>query len=180
MHIDARTLQDNSIIEGDICIIGAGPAGISIALDWANTPYSVIVLEGGGFEVDNRMQEMFRGDSVGQKYYPLQSARLHYFGGTSGHWGGLCSPFDSHDFAKRSWVPDSGWPITWDELQPYYNQAAKTLELQNDDFDLGSWLKSESGLKAMPFDENIIRHKIWQFSAPTRFGTRYRKDIIDS
>src|SRR3954466_4039196 len=90
MHIDARTLQDNSIIEGDICIIGAGPAGISIALDWANTRHSVIILEGGGFEVDNRMQEMYRGDSVGQKYYPLQSARLHYFGGTSGHWGGLC------------------------------------------------------------------------------------------
>ena len=54
MHIDARTLPDNSVIEGDICIIGAGPAGISIALDWANTPYTVILLEGGGFEADRR------------------------------------------------------------------------------------------------------------------------------
>jgi choline dehydrogenase-like flavoprotein len=180
MHIDARTLPDNSVITGDICIIGAGPAGISIALDWANTPYSVIVLEGGGFEVDNRMQEMYRGDSVGQKYYPLQSARLHYFGGTSGHWGGLCSTFDPLDFEKRDWVPDSGWPITWDELQPYYKQASKILELRNDNFEVASWLKEDSSLKAMPFDENIVRHKLWQFSAPTRFGSRYRKDIVDS
>jgi choline dehydrogenase-like flavoprotein len=180
MHIDATTLEDNSVIEGDICIVGAGPAGISIALDWANTPHSVVLLEGGGFKVDNRMQELLRGESVGQKYYPLQSARLHYFGGTSGHWGGLCSPFDPIDFEKRSWVPNSGWPITWDELQPYYSQAARILELQDDNFELTEWLKRIPSLKAMPFDDNIIRHKVWQFSAPTRFGTRYRKDIEDS
>ena len=43
MHIDARELQDQSVIEGDICIIGAGIAGISIALEWINSPYKVIL-----------------------------------------------------------------------------------------------------------------------------------------
>ena len=49
MHIDAKTLPDNTLIEGDICIIGAGAAGISMALEWMNKPYKVILLEGGGF-----------------------------------------------------------------------------------------------------------------------------------
>ena len=51
MHIDARNIENNSVIEGDICIIGAGTAGISMALDWIGTPNNVILLEGGGFEL---------------------------------------------------------------------------------------------------------------------------------
>jgi len=49
MHIDARKLDTDSVIEGDICIIGGGMSGISIALEWLDTPYKVILLEGGGF-----------------------------------------------------------------------------------------------------------------------------------
>ncbi len=37
MHIDARKLENNSVITGDICIIGAGAAGISMALEWNNS-----------------------------------------------------------------------------------------------------------------------------------------------
>jgi glycine/D-amino acid oxidase-like deaminating enzyme len=51
MHIDARKLENNSLIEGDICIVGAGAAGISMALEWVSTPYKVILLEAGGFEI---------------------------------------------------------------------------------------------------------------------------------
>ncbi len=88
MHTDARTLDDQSIIEGDICIVGAGAAGISMALEWANSSYKVILLEGGGFNVEGDIQDLYAGESVGQRYYPLQSARLHFFGGTTGHWAG--------------------------------------------------------------------------------------------
>ena len=112
MHIDARNLPNNSIIEGDICIIGAGAAGISIALDWINAPYKVILLESGGFEYDDKVQDLYKGETTGQKYYPLKASRLSYFGGTTGHWAGMCSPFDNIDFMKRDWVPDSGWPIS--------------------------------------------------------------------
>ena len=61
MHIDARKLDNHSVIEGDICIVGAGTAGISIALDWMNTPYKVILLEGGGFEYDGDIQDLNAG-----------------------------------------------------------------------------------------------------------------------
>ena len=58
MHVDARKLPNHSVIEGDICIIGAGAAGISLALEWMNTPYKVILLEGGGFEYDDKVQDL--------------------------------------------------------------------------------------------------------------------------
>ena len=54
MHVDARKLPNHSIIEGDICIIGAGAAGISLALEWRNTN-KVILLEGGGFDYDDQV-----------------------------------------------------------------------------------------------------------------------------
>ena len=50
MHIDARQLPDNTLIEGDLCIVGTGPAGLSIALEWNNTPYKVILLEAAAFQ----------------------------------------------------------------------------------------------------------------------------------
>ena len=112
MHIDARTLDNDSLIEGELCIIGTGAAGISIALEWTSSPRKVILLEGGGFNVEAQMQALYHGESVDRPYYPLRSSVLHYFGGTTGHWAGYCSPFDPIDFEKRDWVPFSGWPFT--------------------------------------------------------------------
>ena len=100
MHVDARKIPDNSLIQVDICIVGAGAAGVSIALDWKKSGYKVILLEGGGFKYDQKMQDLYRGKSTGQKYYPLHGTRLHYFGGTTGHWAGMCSPFDEIDFVR--------------------------------------------------------------------------------
>jgi len=79
MHVDARKLPANSIIEGDICIIGTGPAGLSMAMDWMNTPYNVMLLESGGFEYDDKVQDMLAGESTGQRYFPLRSTRLSQF-----------------------------------------------------------------------------------------------------
>src|SRR5688572_25487781 len=127
MHVDARELENNSIIEGDICIVGAGASGISMALEWMLSSQKVILLEGGGFEYDERVQELYSGKTTGQPYYPLKSARLHYFGGTTGHWGGFCSIFDPIAFQKRDWIIDSGWPITQEEMMPYYERAHQNL-----------------------------------------------------
>ena len=178
MHTDARELAGNSIIEGDICIIGAGAAGISIALDWINTPHKVILLEGGGFEYDDRVQELYAGKTTGQRYYPLKSARLHYFGGTTGHWAGFCSTFDEIDFEKRDWIPHSGWPITRKDLNPFYMRAQKNLELGPYEYDWKEWQKNDPELKPIMKDESVVWNKLWQFSPPTRFGAKYKDAIL--
>ena len=178
MHTDARELPANTIIEGDLCIIGAGAAGISIAMDWIGTPYKVILLEGGGFDYDDRVQELYEGKTTGQHYYPLKSARLHYFGGTTGHWAGFCSTFDEIDFEKRDWIPHSGWPISRKDLDPFYIRAQKNLELGPYNYDWKYWQKSDPALKSMMKDESVVWNKLWQFSPPTQFGTKYRDTIV--
>ncbi|MFH4965889.1 GMC family oxidoreductase [Gaetbulibacter sp. M235] len=179
MHIDARELANNSIIEGDICIIGAGAAGISIALDWLKTPYKVILLEGGGFEYDDEVQNLYEGKTTGQKYYPLKSGRLHYFGGTTGHWGGMCSPLDEIDFKERHWIENSGWPINKQDLDPFYEKANKVLELGPYNYDFSYWNKNLPNLIPFPLNKKVIWNKMWQYSK-ARFGRLYKETIIEA
>ncbi len=180
MHIDARYIDDNSLIEGDICIIGAGAAGISIALEFMNSKYKVILLEGGGFEYDERIQELYSGKTTGQPYYPLKSSELHCFGGTTALWGGMCSLFDPIVFQKRDWVELSGWPITQDDLLSYYKRAHINLDIDEYDFSLKSYQKKDPSLKPLPLDNEVVWNKIWRFSKPTRFGEKYRDTIINA
>src|SRR6201996_6917552 len=180
MHIDARTLPNNTVIEGDICIIGAGAAGISMALEWLNRPERVILLEGGGFDYEAAMQDLYKGKETGQRYYPLESARLHYFGGTTGHWAGFCSVFEPIDFMKRDWVPHSGWPIKREDLDPFYARAQKNLDLGPYEYSYDYWLKQDPSKVSLPFDPEALYNKIWQFSPPTRFGQKYKDTLVNA
>lgn len=179
MHIDARELENNSIIDGDICIVGAGVAGISMALDWIDSPYKIILLEGGGFGYDDKIQDLYAGKTTGQKYYPIKSTRLHYFGGTTGHWSGYCAPFDPIDFKERPWVPNSGWPITKEDLDPFYEKANKVLKLGPYNYEYDYWNKRLPHLNPFPLDKKVVWDKMWQFSL-ARFGPLYKKTIIEA
>ncbi|MFZ2906656.1 MAG: GMC family oxidoreductase [Cyclobacteriaceae bacterium] len=179
MHTDARNIENNSLIEGDVCIVGAGAAGISMALDWINTKHKVILLESGGFEYDDKVQDFYKGKTTGQKYYPLRASRLSYFGGTTGHWAGMCAPFDDIDFMKRDWVPDSGWPITRKDLDPFYARAQEKLKLGPYQYDLEYWQKEIPNLNPFPLDENIVWHKMWQLSRASGFGGGFGKIYKD-
>ena len=181
MHIDARTLEDGSLIEGDLCIVGAGAAGISMAMEWKDGPHTVILLEGGGFDYDPAMQALYAGKSIGDPYQvPLEAARLHYFGGTTGHWAGWCAPMEPLNFEKRDWVPYSGWPFRKEHLDPFYARAHHYLELGPYEYDPAYYEARFPDYKRLPFDEELVSTKMWQFSPPTRFGTRYRNDIVSA
>ena len=180
MYTDARTLPDNTLIEGDICIVGTGPAGLSIAMDWNNTPYKVILLEGGGLDYDDQVQDLYAGKTTGQKYYPLKSTRLHYFGGTSNHWSGYCSPMDTLDFEKRDWIPHSGWPIKKTDLDPFYAKAQPILDLGPYEYDTAYWQQKDPALRSLLPENPAVWNKVWQFSPPTRLGKKYGDDIKTS
>ena len=180
MHFDARKIPNGSVIEGDLCIIGAGAAGISMAMDWNNTSKKVILLEGGGFEYETRIQDLYKGTTSGQKYYHLSATRMHCFGGTTQMWGGFCTPLDEIDFEKRDWVENSGWPFHRKELMPYYDKASEFVDIPSADFDVENWKKSKPEFKSLGFDKEVVRDKMWQFSPPTRFGTKYKDSIIHS
>ena len=178
MHTDTSALENGTVLEGDLCIVGAGAAGISMALEWIDSPLKVLLLEGGGFEFEPAMQDLYRGEIVGQPYFPLQSARLHYFGGTTGHWAGFCSTYDPIDFETRPWVPHSGWPIRRVELDPFYARAQRLLDLGPYEYDAAQWGRRDPDLVPLPVDRRVVWTKMWQFSPPTRFGAKYRAAIV--
>ena len=160
MHTDARTLPNGSLLEGDLCIVGAGAAGISMALEWIDGSRRVLLLEGGGFEVERSMQDLFRGEIVGQPYFPLEAARLHCFGGTTGHWAGFCAPFDPIDFDVRDWVPHSGWPFPRKALEPFYARAHRVVALGPYDYDAASWQRRDSTMVPLKTDPRTVWTKM--------------------
>jgi choline dehydrogenase-like flavoprotein len=180
MHTDARKSDNHSLIEGDICIIGAGAAGITIALEFIKTTRKIILLESGGFEYDQATQLLTKGYNIGLSYFPLSTCHLRFLGGTTGHWFGFCSTLDPIDFEERVWVPNSGWPFTRKDMDPYYEKAHPICDLGPYNYDLAYWEKQNPAFQHLPFDKTKVRTKMWQKSPPTRFGTKYRKAILDA
>lgn len=180
MHTDARTLPNGHLLQGDLCIVGAGAAGIALAQEFIGRPERVILLEGGGFDLEGPVQALYQGEIVGRPYYPLEAARLHYFGGTTGHWGGYCAPLDPIDFEVRSWVPHSGWPIARSDLDPYYARAHPLLDLGPFAYDVPFWQARNPQREPLPLDRAVLQEKLWQFSAPTRFGSKFRQTLISA
>ncbi len=178
MLIDANEIPAGQAIKTDVCIIGAGAAGITLANALASTKVDVLLLESGGFNADADTLALNRGINVGVPYYPLDECRLRFFGGTTNHWGGWCLTPLADEFSAKDWIPHGGWPVTAAELQPYYEQALPILDLGPNDFSGDYWATGER--PQFPLDANKLLTVITQFSAPTRFGTKYRQALVDA
>lgn len=172
---DARQLDDATTIECDLCIIGAGAAGITLARSFAGGPLRVCLLESGGLEYEPAIQDLYRGQNVGLPYFDLDICRLRFFGGSTNHWAGRCRPLDELDFAPRPWVPLSGWPIDKAALDPFYQEAQKLCQLSTYDYTPERWL--DPGEAVLPFDPAKVVSRVWQFSPPTFFGEVYRAEL---
>lgn len=112
-----------------VAIIGSGPAGISIARILGAAGIPVVVLEAGGEDVSAQSQDFYRGRVVGDPYFDLDVTRIRLFGGCSNHWAGWCRLLDAHDFERRDWINNSGWPITRADLETHLDAVREELEL---------------------------------------------------
>ena len=172
---DARALEDGAQIECDLGIVGGGAAGITLARALAGGKVRLCLLESGGLEFEEPVQDLDKGANVGLPYFDLDVCRLRFFGGSTNHWAGRCRPLDELDFEARAWVPHSGWPLTRAELDPYYGQAQKICQLGAFDYTPGPWL--DPGQAVLPFDPAKVLSRVWQYSPPTRFGEVYRSEL---
>jgi len=174
----ANNVPRGSKLRTDVCIVGAGAAGITLARELAGTSHSVTVLESGGFDFSEATQDLYEGSSSGLPYR-LTGSRLRFFGGSTNHWAGQCRPFDEADFEARAWVPNSGWPFGRAELLPYYERAQVMCDLGPFHYDVEWWLERMSGVDAL-LDTDMVRTAVFQIGPPTHFGTKYRKVLVDA
>jgi len=163
----------------DVCIVGAGPAGITAARSLVGSGRRVLLLEGGGLEFETESQEIYEGEVLGRDYPALDAGRLRYFGGTSNHWGGRCRVFDSFDFEARDDVPDTGWPITIDAIAPYLDEAceiAGTITFDDPRRPLAGTDTLEQVVFRWSTDGGAFSHAL-DDSPPRRWGEFYREEL---
>lgn len=182
MLTDARTLANGTVRSADVCIIGAGAAGLTTAMELRETGLSIIVVESGGDDFDDELQDLYAGPSVGQRVRTLQGdleldeIRLRYFGGTTNHWAGFCRPLTQIDFEPRDHLPVSGWPITHDDLVPYWERAVEWVRIHDADFDAATWA-DRAGVARSPIDTDVVEAIVFQTSFPTAFGGLYGAEL---
>ena len=148
--------------EYDVCVIGAGAAGISLAQKLRASGLSVFLAEGGAEEWEDASQAIYQGAVQGDEYFDLETARLRYFGGTTNHWGGMCRPLEELDFEAKAGYPLTAWPITRSDLDPFLDEARDIVEIPA--FPDDSTMDDAEGLRRVHF----------VFSPPVRFGEKFR------
>ncbi|REL24187.1 GMC family oxidoreductase [Rhodohalobacter sp. SW132] len=193
MIIDANESENTKKdLHTDICVVGAGIAGIAFAREIAKSGKEVLLLESGGLEPKDSAQELNSGKNTGRPYYELNEARERAFGGSSHMWhvdkewqintGSLPEEIvrlrgmDAIDFRKREWVPYSGWPISKDDLDPYYSQAHELFKIGPYQYEADFW-EEKLGLKKIPFRKNRVKTTVFQFARNNIFYTDYRREL---
>ena len=190
---DARHIAADSTLQADICIVGAGIAGISIAREFIGRPERVVLLEGGGLEFTKSLrdlptvlrrhtlgeQALASGRNAGQPYYPLRFTRVRAFGGSSRAWhedrGVHVRPLDAIDFEARDGLPEHGWPIDRAQLDPFYERAQQICGLGPFAYDAETWEAQGYGAP-LPLDPKLVKSVIFQFGKHSRFD-RYEDDF---
>jgi len=147
----------------DVCLVGSGPAGLTLATELGERGLSVVMLEAGGLQYDEASQLMFQGEVVGPLKLSLEASRLRYYGGSSNHWGGFCQPLDAVDFEEKVPGIDTEWPISRADLDPYLVRAERILELPPAQPDT-------------PLGDNL-RITQMRYSPPVNFGIKYRATL---
>ncbi len=173
-----------------LCIVGAGPAGLEVARFFNNSATTVVVLEGGDFGYDPNTQSLHRIVCAGKKLRSFANefnphlppelrseTRIRQFGGTSNIWAGVWKALTPDDFEARAWMPHTGWPLTYDELLPYYREIVKDYELPPALLDPeGSGSQEYRGRIA----DSLRRTLYYRQSPPLNLNRAFRQVLEDS
>ena len=171
----AESVAQGQELQADVCVVGAGPVGISLALALAGSGLRVLLLEGGQFKPDAASQDLYEGEVADEALHcPPVRYRMRQFGGATTTWGGRCVPLDPHDFQARPAMPGSGWPISHADVAPFYAAANKLFEAGAADYSaaraFGPAMPPMFGVAPGP---RVSVDGMERFSCPTDFGRRY-------
>jgi choline dehydrogenase-like flavoprotein len=161
----------------DLCIVGAGAAGLALAAEFLDSPWRVIVLESGLYEPDAQGDDLNTLENVGLPHDGWREGRIRSLGGTTRAWGGQLVPMRAHELESRPWIPGSGWPVKLEELEPYYRRTERLLGVEGPPYDEAAWPRL--GVVPPAFDPAQFRIRFSQWAALGRrnFAVLWRRAL---
>jgi choline dehydrogenase-like flavoprotein len=191
MLIDTTKEVPRDLMRVDVCIVGSGPAGITLARKICESGFRVCVLESGGFRAIKAAQNLNRGlvdSSGGYREEILVNGRRRQLGGTGNLWNHVVHgemgrhiryvPLDEIDFEHRSWLPDSGWPFSRRQIESYYQSAQRECCIGDFDYRAVAWRLEAKNRQ--PWQTEKLESVISQLGSPSVFLERYRREIASS
>lgn len=189
MLVDIHRNGPDDFLQFDVCIVGSGPAGITVAREVSRAGLRVCLLESGGHKPSEEAQNLNAGmvDSAhGYQEQTVRDGRRRQFGGTANLWNHMVRgasgrhiryiPLDEIDFERRDWIPESGWPFSRREIQPFYERAQQVCGIGKFDYRADAW---ESGAKnSRPWQTEKIESVVSQFGSPEIFLEHYRRELF--
>lgn len=182
MLLDGASLRGGDRLEAEVAVVGAGPAGIVVALELADAGHRVLLIESGGRAPDEQTQRLGDLDGEDPLHVPMSLTTSRQIGGASNIWGGRCVPFDPIDFQERELVgAESRWPVAYAEVEPYFQRACDWCVCGEAVFDAHR-VPELAGRALVPgFPEGpVLASALERWSLPTNFGRVYRVRLADS
>jgi choline dehydrogenase-like flavoprotein len=185
MIVDGRTVTRDDVLRFDVCVIGAGPAGMLVARHLAGKGVRVALLERGDDDSGHRRTRTAR---IGGLEYDVGDSRRFGLGGTASKWV-LRTPWGDRlarfrelgedDFALRDWVPYSGWPFGKSELRPFYDLAWSSLGWPGLHGGPDAICSHGTGTNPFQDPDGIIQQRLFVLASPS-FTERLIADLAGS
>jgi GMC oxidoreductase/Pyridine nucleotide-disulphide oxidoreductase len=181
MIISGNEVLHGARLDAGLVVIGAGPAGIVSALEAARRGVDVVLIETGNRKQSPEYQKL----SVAHRQHPDVHAPVELtisrqLGGTSSIWGGRCVPYDRVDFVERDVAPDSAWPVTYEDVQCYFERACQWMLCGRSIFDVNELDHLPRHMIAGLKDGAVSTSSLERWSLPTDFGKVYFDDLRDA
>lgn len=146
----------------DLCVLGTGPSAFFLVQKFLkkNPLSKVLVLEAGYGKIDTNSPLSLRYSS--ETDFRLKPSINIGYGGTSQLWHNVLSPLDDEDFLHHSWIPNSGWQINKNILNPFYEEVSSffgfSYEIFNNPQAYCNFLYEKNKII---YDENTFDYKVF-------------------
>ena len=192
MIIDARTISSQEQLAFDLCIVGAGPSGLTLAKELAHLDLSICILESGDYTFSEKTQSLCEGEIASRNRYPedeLTAGRCRQLGGSANFWEIQVDDNDvaqnvfnvrhvipdELDFQQRDDIPYSGWPFSRSDLMPYYQRAQKICQAGPLSYAPEDWETDRT--PQLKFSSSRICSRIFQFGPRRAFTHDYIEEL---
>ena len=124
--VNNSSIENSSIFNSDICIVGSGMSGQLIASKLKNK--KIIIVESGKKAEDENIQKLNDIEQVGIKFRENYQNRVRQIGGSANLWANQLMVLNENNINNRDWVTKNfSWPFSYSEIKSHYEDIIKNI-----------------------------------------------------